>query len=71
VKVKWDGNIYVLAFTLYQRKIEARIGEKREKGNVEEIWKKIEKVIKEVADETVGKEGNQRNKNCSEKNVQK
>jgi hypothetical protein len=29
---------------------------------VEESWKRTEKVIKEAADETVSKEGNQRNK---------
>jgi predicted GTPase len=42
----------------YQRKIEERIGENREEGNVEENWKRIEKVIKEVADEKVGQEEN-------------
>jgi hypothetical protein len=31
---------------------------------VEENWKRIEKVIKEAADETVSKEGNQCNKYC-------
>jgi hypothetical protein len=36
----------------YQRKFE----------HVEENWKRIEKVIMEAANETVGKEGNQRNK---------
>jgi hypothetical protein len=47
---------------IYQRKIEERIGQNREEDNVQEKWKRIEKVIKEVADEAVGKEGNQRNK---------
>jgi hypothetical protein len=42
----------------YQRKIEESIGENREEGNEEENWKRIEKVIKEVADKTEGKEGN-------------
>jgi hypothetical protein len=31
-------------------------------GNVEEKWKKTEKLIKGVAAEMVGKEGNQQNK---------
>jgi hypothetical protein len=44
-----------------------KIGEKRkehkeEEGNVEENWKRIEKVIKEAADETLDKEINQGNK---------
>jgi hypothetical protein len=46
----------------YQRKIEEKIREYKEEANVEENWKRIEKVIKEAADETVGKEGNQHNK---------
>jgi hypothetical protein len=46
----------------YQRKIEEKIGEYKEEGNVEKNWKRIEKVIKEAADETVSKEGNQCNK---------
>jgi hypothetical protein len=40
----------------YLKKIEERIGEYREEGNVEENWKRTEKVIKEVSDETAGKE---------------
>jgi hypothetical protein len=47
---------------VYHRKIEERIGENREEGNVQEKWKRIEKVINEVADEAVGKEENQSNK---------
>jgi hypothetical protein len=43
-------------------KIEEKIREYKEEGTVEENWKRIEKVIKEAADETVGKEGNQHNK---------
>jgi hypothetical protein len=45
----------------YQRKIEEKIREYKE-GNVEENWKRIEKVIKEAADETASKDGNQGNK---------
>jgi hypothetical protein len=48
-----------------------RIGENREEGNVEENWKRIGKVIKEVADETVSKEGINVIKKGSVKNVQK
>jgi hypothetical protein len=46
----------------YQRKIEVKIREYKEKGNVERNWKRIEKIIKEAADETVSREGNQGNK---------
>jgi hypothetical protein len=40
----------------------AAVGDSGEEGNVEENWKRVEKVIKEVADETFGKEGNKCNK---------
>jgi hypothetical protein len=45
-----------------ETKISQKIREYKEEGNVEENWKLIEKVIKEAADETVSKEGNQHNK---------
>jgi hypothetical protein len=46
----------------YQRKIGEKRKEHKEEGNVEENWKRIEKVIKEAADETLDKERNQGNK---------
>jgi hypothetical protein len=46
----------------YQRKIEEKIREYKEEANVEKNWKRTEEVIKETADETVSKDGNQRNK---------
>jgi hypothetical protein len=48
----------------YQRRIEEVIGENREGGgkNVKEIGKRMQKVIKEVADEIISKERNQLNR---------
>jgi hypothetical protein len=46
----------------YQTKIEEKIREYKEEGNVEGNWDRIEKIIKEAADETVSREGNQGNK---------
>jgi hypothetical protein len=44
----------------HQRKTEEKIREYKEEANIEENWKMVEKVIKEVSDETVDKDGNQR-----------
>jgi hypothetical protein len=46
----------------YQRKIEEKIIEYKEEGNIEENWKRTENAIKKVADEAVGKEEKQHNK---------
>jgi hypothetical protein len=56
---------------IYQRKIEEKIREYKGGGVVEGNWGRTEKIIKEAADETVSREGNQGNKEwfdeeCSE-----
>jgi hemerythrin superfamily protein len=57
----------------YQRTIQEKIGEIRggEEGNIQENWKRIEKLINDVAHEIVGKEGNQRNKDWYDEECEK